>query len=230
MRLPPSARSGPLAVLGGELAQGGEPAGAWPARPGSRLCPCASSASASSSTPVGGGMRRHRQHRHLAGSHGAHRLLEVAPRAVGGRSEVGLGHHEHVRHLHDARLEELEHVAGSRLNHDRHGVADLLHVGLRLSHAHGLDHNHVEGGRQRLGGLASGRGQSAEARRPRRWTGSARRRRADRARCGHGRRGARRPSASRTGPRRARRRCARARARPGRGTRAARTCPHRAVR
>ena len=47
-------------------------------------------------------------------------------------------------------LQELQHVAGAGLNDDRDGVTDLLDVGLRLAHADGLDHHHVERGRQRL--------------------------------------------------------------------------------
>ena len=39
---------------------------------------------------------------------------EVAPRARGRVAEVRLRHDEHVGHLHDPRLQELEHVAGRR--------------------------------------------------------------------------------------------------------------------
>ena len=49
------------------------------------------------------------------------------------------------------------------LHHHRDGVAHLLHVRLRLADAHRLDHDHVERRRERLGGLARGGGQAAEA-------------------------------------------------------------------
>ena len=90
---------------------------------------------------------------------------------------------------------------------------DLLDVGLGLAHADRLDHDDVEGGRERLRGLAGGRARGRRAGRRRRSSGSARRRRAGRARCARGRRAASRRSASRTGRPPARRRCARRRAR-----------------
>jgi hypothetical protein len=107
--------------------------------------------------------RGHRQHRHAAGSHGAHRLLEVAARPVGRGAQVGLGHDQHVGHLHDARLQELEHVAGLGLDHDHHGVADLLDVGLGLADPDRLDHHQVECCSQRLRRLARGGGEAPEA-------------------------------------------------------------------
>ena len=96
-------------------------------------------------------------------THGCERRVEVALRALGHSAEVGLRHHEQVGHLHDPGLQELEDVARGRLHHHGHGVAHLLDVGLRLAHAHSLDHHDVEGRGERLGGLAGGGGESAEA-------------------------------------------------------------------
>ena len=74
------------------------------------------------------------------------------PPATAGPTEVGLRHHEHVGHLHDSRLQELEHVARARLDDHRDGVGDVGHLGLRLTDADGLDHDHIEGGGQGGGG------------------------------------------------------------------------------
>ena len=112
--------------------------------------------------PGRGADRRHRHHRHSARPERRQRLRQVAAGAHGHVAEVGLRHHQHVGHLHDPGLEELERVAGAGLDDHRHGVADLLDVGLRLADADRLDHDDVEGRRQRLGGLARGGGQAAE--------------------------------------------------------------------
>ena len=78
-------------------------------------------------------------------------------------AEVGLADHEHVRHLHDPGLQELEHVARARLHHDRHRVGRRRHVRLGLADSHRLDHHDVEGDRERAGGGARGRREAAEA-------------------------------------------------------------------
>ena len=98
----------------------------------------------------------------------AQRGAQVATARRGDRAEVGLRHHEHVGHLHDPGLQELQRVAGARLDDDRDGVGHLGHLGLRLPDADGLDHHHVERRRQRLRGGAGGGGEAAEplARRP----------------------------------------------------------------
>ena len=79
------------------------------------------------------------------------------------RAEVGLGDDEHVGHLHDPRLQELQRIAAARLDDDRDGVRGLGDVGLGLADADGLDHDDVEGVGERLGGRAGGRGEAAEA-------------------------------------------------------------------
>ena len=77
-------------------------------------------------------------------------------------AEVGLVDHQHIGDLHDSGLEELQHVARPGLDHHRDGVGHLGHVGLRLAHAHRLDHHHVERRRQRLSRGPRGRGQPAQ--------------------------------------------------------------------
>ena len=106
--------------------------------------------------------RRNRHDRHPALAERAQRRVQVTARALGDLAEVGLGHHQHVRDLHDPGLQELEHVAGPGLDHDRHGVGRLGHLGLRLADADGLDHHHVERRGQRLRGGAGGGREAAE--------------------------------------------------------------------
>ena len=55
-----------------------------------------------------------------------------------------LRHDDHVGHLHDPGLEELEHVAGGRLHDHRHRVGHVGHLDLGLTDPDGLDHHHVE--------------------------------------------------------------------------------------
>ena len=124
-------------------------------------------------------------------------------------AEVGLGHHQHVGHLHDPRLEELEHVAGAGLHHYGDRVGHVLDVGLRLADADGLDHHHVERRGEGVHAPRAWRRPARPAGCRRRSSGSARRRHAGRARSAPGRRAARRPSAWRRDRRRARPRCAR---------------------
>ena len=89
-------------------------------------------------------------------------LDELATRLGGHVAEIGLGHHQHIGHLHDPRLEELKDIAGARLHDHGGGVGHVLDVGLRLAHAHGFDHHHVEGRRQSIDSLAGGRRQAAQ--------------------------------------------------------------------
>ena len=77
-----------------------------------------------------------------------------------GGAEVGLGDHEHVGHLHDPGLQELQRVAGAGLDDDGDRVRGLGDVGLGLADADGLDHDDVERVGQRLRGRA-GRGREA---------------------------------------------------------------------
>ena len=70
--------------------------------------------------------------------------------AAGRRAEVGLGDHQHVGHLHDPGLQELQRVAAAGLHDHRDGVGGLGDVGLGLPDADGLDHDDVEGVRERL--------------------------------------------------------------------------------
>ena len=69
-----------------------------------------------------------RQHRNVPGAEraSAARRSRCARRATTRRGRPWS--HEHVGHLHDP-LSELQHVAGAGLNHQRDGVADLLHIG-----------------------------------------------------------------------------------------------------
>ena len=106
--------------------------------------------------------RRNRHDRHPALAERAQCRVQVTARALGDLAEVGLGHHQHVGDLHDPRLQELEHVAGPGLDHDRDGVGRLCHLGLRLADADGLDHHHVERRGQRLRGGAGGGREAAE--------------------------------------------------------------------
>ena len=109
--------------------------------------------------------RRYRgdgEHRHLGRTHGGKGLRQVAPRARGGIAQVRLRDYEQVGDLHDPRLQELQHVSGCWLHHHRNGVTHVLDIGLRLAHAHRLDHHHVERRCQGLGRLPSGRGEAAQ--------------------------------------------------------------------
>ena len=81
------------------------------------------------------GRRRDRGDGHHAGvarADRAQRGVQVAPRAGGDLAEVGLRHDEHVRDLHDPRLQELQRVARARLDDDRDGVGGVGDVGLGL--------------------------------------------------------------------------------------------------
>ena len=152
-RSPCSATKSASACIRGARATGGR-ARSSPAR-------CASRASTSSPIP----RRRHRgdrDHRHPGGSERTERGPEVGESPRCDAPEVGFRHDEHVRHLHDPRLQELQHVAGTRLHDDRDGVRDVGHLGLGLADADGLDHDHVERGRERRGGRSGRRRQPAE--------------------------------------------------------------------
>ena len=92
----------------------------------------------------------------------AQRQAQVAYRAGGGPAEVGLAHDEHVGHLHDPRLEELQDVAGAGLDDDGHAVGGLGDLGLGLADPDGLDDDDVEGGRERVRGRAGRRGEAAD--------------------------------------------------------------------
>ena len=107
--------------------------------------------------------RRDRAHLGVGRAQREQRRLEVGHGAGGGGAEIGLGEDEHVGDLHDACLEELEDVAGGGLEDDRDGVGGVGHLGLGLADADGLDHDHVERGRERFGGRAGGGGEAAEA-------------------------------------------------------------------
>ena len=110
---------------------------------------CSSSASASASIPCTGWTEE-------TASTGAPSpsARSAARRSRTARSaivpEVGLGDDEHVGHLHDPGLEELEHVAGAGLHDDRDGVGHLGHLGLGLPDADGLDDHDVERRGERL--------------------------------------------------------------------------------
>ena len=193
-----------LAVLGGEVGERAEPPGARRGRRArSRPARCASSASASSSIPATGWTERdgERPARASPSERSAARRSRTA--RCGDRAEVGLGHDEHVGDLHDPGLEELEHVAGARLDDDRDGVGGLGDLGLGLADADRLDDDDVEGRRERLRGGARGGREAAEPLARRHRADEERRGRPGRRRSARGRRAARRPSASRTGRRRA---------------------------
>ena len=119
-----------------------------------------------------------------------------------GRAEVALGDEHEVGHLHDARLHELQRVAGAGLDAEDHEVGAVGDLGLGLADAHGLDDHPVEAAR------ASAPRPERSARPGRRAAAAPpssarrRRRRPGRSRCGCGRRAARRPSAARTDRRR----------------------------
>ena len=125
---------------------------------------CASSASASSSMP---GHRRRSTDTATTGVALApserSAAREVAPRARADLAEVGLGDDQHVGHLHDPGLQELQRVAGPGLDDDGDGVGRLGDLGLGLADADGLDHDDVERGGERLRGGAGGGGEAAEA-------------------------------------------------------------------
>ncbi len=88
---------------------------------------------------------------------------QVASRRDRELPEVRLRDDQHVGDFHDPRLQELQGVARAGL-HDHHDrVGGLGHVGLGLPDADGLDHDHVEGHGQRVGGGGGGAGQAAEA-------------------------------------------------------------------
>ena len=121
-----------------------------------------SSASASVSMPVVGAQRGDREHGRVAGAERAERGAQVVLGAGGRRAEVGLGDDEHVGHLHDPRLEELQRVAAAGLDDDRDRVGGLGDVGLGLADADGLDHDDVERVGQRLGRRTGRGGEPAE--------------------------------------------------------------------
>ena len=152
-----------LAVLGRELPERRRPACVQPAFDDVECASrCASSASASSGIPLGGGT----EDTGITGTSLDPSAASACSRSRWARraaiAQVGLRHHQHVGHLHDPGLEELEHVAGGGLHHHDDAVADLLDVGLRLAHADRLDHHDVERGREGVGGLARGDRQPAE--------------------------------------------------------------------
>ena len=107
--------------------------------------------------------RGHGEHRRGAGAERAQRDAQVLLGAPRGGAEVGLGDHQHVRHLHDPGLQELEGVAGPGLDDHGDGVRGLGHVGLGLADADGLDDDDVERVGQRLRGGAGRGGEAAEA-------------------------------------------------------------------
>ena len=88
--------------------------------------------------------------------------MQVAPRALGDRAEVGLRHDEDVGDLHDPRLQELQDVAAAGLHHDGDGIGHLGDLGLGLPDADGLDDDDVERRGQRVRGGARGGRQAAE--------------------------------------------------------------------
>ena len=133
----------------------------------------------------------------------------------GRRAEVGLRHDEDVRDLHDPGLQELEHVAGGGLDHDRHGIRRLGDVDLRLPDADRLDHHDVERRGERVGRGARRRREAAEAPAGGHRAHEHAARRRGRPRSARGRRAARRRSAATTDRRRARRRSGRAGASSG---------------
>ena len=93
------------------------------------------------------------------------RSAALRSRARGDRHlpEVRLRDDQHVRDLHDPRLQELQGVPAAGLHDDDDGVGDLGDVGLGLADADGLDHDHVERRRQCVAAAAC-----ARARPPRR--------------------------------------------------------------
>ncbi len=93
---------------------------------------------------------------------GSQRGAQVGERAHRDPSEIGLGDDEHVGDLHDPGLEELEHVAGARLDDDRDRVRDIGDLGLRLTDADSLDDDDVERGGERGGGGPGRGGEAAE--------------------------------------------------------------------
>ena len=112
--------------------------------------------------PGRGRQRGDRDDARVALAERAQRRAQVAAGAQRDLAEVRLGHHQHVRDLHDPGLEELQGVAGARLDHDRGRVGRFGDLRLGLPDADGLDHDDVEGGGQRLGGRAGGGGEPAE--------------------------------------------------------------------
>ena len=105
-----------LAVLGGEVLERVPAPRVLPA-PGEVRARArwSSSACASCSMPVRGRDRGHRADLGVGGAEREQRRPQVGHRPGGGGAEVGLGQDEHVGHLHDACLQELEHVARGRL-------------------------------------------------------------------------------------------------------------------
>ena len=142
-RAPPAERAqAALAVLDGEVRQRPRaPRAQAPARElgaavaRSARCQCSPSCRSSSSIPVGGGSEETASTARRAPAERAQRRAQVAPRADRDLAEVGLGHDQHVRDLHDPRLQELQHVAAARLHHHDDGVGDLRDLGLRLADA-----------------------------------------------------------------------------------------------
>ena len=112
--------------------------------------------------PSAGGSAETAQHGHASGAERAERRAQVVLRAAGGRAEVGLGDDEHVGHLHDPGLQELQRVAEPGWTTTATRVGGLGDVGLRLADADGLDHHDVERGGQRLRGRAGRGGEPAE--------------------------------------------------------------------
>src|ERR1700730_12906121 len=80
----------------------------------------------------------------------AQRRAQVASGAGRNLSEIGLRDYEHVGNLHDARLQELEHVAATGLHNDDDRVGDVHNLRLRLPYADRLDHDEVKRGGQRV--------------------------------------------------------------------------------
>ena len=89
--------------------------------------------------------------------------MQVAPCAHGDVAEVGLRDDEHVGHLHDPGLQELQDVARAGLHDHGDGVGHVGDLRLALPDSDGLDHDDVEGRRERLGRRARGRREAPEA-------------------------------------------------------------------
>jgi hypothetical protein len=61
---------------------------------------------------------------------------------------IALVHHDHVRDLHDAGLDELQDIARAGLNHETYRVDDVLYVRLGLSDAGRLHEHAIVGSSQ----------------------------------------------------------------------------------
>ena len=143
-RRPPSALQSPLAMLARVVGQRARPPGMHAARREVESRAVLVQRRTSPWTPLRRGQRGHGDHLSRARTERAQRGGQVASGAHRHLAEVGLGDDQHVRDLHDARLQELQHIAAAGLDDHDDRVRHVGDIGLGLPDADRLDHDDVD--------------------------------------------------------------------------------------